>query len=321
MLDCCELGGFMFIQYLSDQALLEKIKQLVGEERKLNLEILHHLREVEDRKLFLARGYSSLFDYAVKELSYSQSAAYRRIQAMRLIKDLPEMEKKIAEGSINLTVVAQAQSFFKAEAKKNQAYSAAHKLKLLHQLENKSSREVEKVFVQLNPEIKAREKVRAISANQVELKIILDEKLKNQLNELRALLSHVNPNMSYQELIAYLAEVGLKKLDPRLREEKKRSQDNQRQATPAPEVKAKVKESLIKAERSRYISAELKSKIWKRDQGCCTYIDPKTKRKCASKYFIQIDHRIPFALGGPNIESNLRLLCAAHNQNRVFRES
>jgi len=40
-----------------------------GEERQINVLFLQHLQEREKRKLYLERGFSSLFDYAVKELA------------------------------------------------------------------------------------------------------------------------------------------------------------------------------------------------------------------------------------------------------------
>ena len=40
--------------------------------------------ELHRRRLYLALGCSSLFDYATRELGYSEAAAWRRIKAMRL---------------------------------------------------------------------------------------------------------------------------------------------------------------------------------------------------------------------------------------------
>jgi hypothetical protein len=57
-------------------------------------------------------AYPSLFEYAVKELKYSSSSAQRRIMSMRLLKEVPSLEKKIEEGALNLSTLAQAQSFF-----------------------------------------------------------------------------------------------------------------------------------------------------------------------------------------------------------------
>src|SRR5579863_1786593 len=98
------------LQNLSDHALLEKTRSLVKEEREITARILHHLREVERRKLFSDLGYPSLFAYAMGDLHYSESSAQRRISAMRLLKEIPELEGKIASGSLSLSVISQAQS-------------------------------------------------------------------------------------------------------------------------------------------------------------------------------------------------------------------
>ncbi|MDR3608925.1 MAG: hypothetical protein P4M08_16295, partial [Oligoflexia bacterium] len=95
----------MTIQKLSDDALLSQTKSLVREETRLTTEILHHLREIEARKLFCALGYSSLFEYAVKELGYSESAAQLRIDSMRLLRELPQVEAQVQSGELTLSVL------------------------------------------------------------------------------------------------------------------------------------------------------------------------------------------------------------------------
>ena len=67
---------------------------------------------------------------------------------------------------------------------------------------------------------------------------------------------------------------------------------------------------------SRSIPSSLRKYIWERDQGRCTYVHYETKRRCSSKYLLQIDHIQPFSLGGRTEKENLRLLCAGHNQYR-----
>src|SRR6476620_6168878 len=106
----------MKLHALSDKELLKSTKALVARERTLLTEILHHLREVERRRLFSELGRQSLFDYAVRELGYSEDQAYRRINAMRLLKEMPQIEGKIADGSLTLSSLSVAGSMFKAEA-------------------------------------------------------------------------------------------------------------------------------------------------------------------------------------------------------------
>jgi hypothetical protein len=75
------------ISGLSDRELLSRVKDLVSRERAVTLEILVHLIEVERRRLHLGLGYASMFDYCTRHLGYSSSAASRRIQAARCVRD------------------------------------------------------------------------------------------------------------------------------------------------------------------------------------------------------------------------------------------
>lgn len=105
------------ISQLSDRQLHHNIKQLVCDERKLLTIILKHLAEVQKRRLFCSYQCSSLFDYAVSFLGYSEGQAHRRITAMRLILEVPEVEKKIETGELSLTNAAEAQRFFRNEGR------------------------------------------------------------------------------------------------------------------------------------------------------------------------------------------------------------
>jgi len=66
----------------SNPTLILDLKELVSRERQLLTEVLHHLRKVEIRQIYLERVYSSLWAFATEELGYSESAAQRRIQIL-----------------------------------------------------------------------------------------------------------------------------------------------------------------------------------------------------------------------------------------------
>ena len=107
------------IKKLSDQNLLFQTKYLVQKERNITIQVLRHLSEIESRKLHLKRGFASLFDYAVRDLGYSHSAAYRRIKVMKLCREVPEIVSKLKTGSLNLTTVSKLQSYFEKQDKKS----------------------------------------------------------------------------------------------------------------------------------------------------------------------------------------------------------
>ena len=68
--------------------------------------------------------------------------------------------------------------------------------------------------------------------------------------------------------------------------------------------------------RSRYIPAVVRREVWRRDQGRCSYVDRHSGRRCGSRYRLELDHIVPFALGGGAEPSNLRLRCGAHHRLR-----
>ena len=68
--------------------------------------------------------------------------------------------------------------------------------------------------------------------------------------------------------------------------------------------------------RSRYIPTDVRREVWRRDRGCCSYVDQHSGRRCGSRYRLEIDHIVPFALGGATELFNLRLRCGAHHRLR-----
>ncbi|MGE3757085.1 MAG: HNH endonuclease [Pseudobdellovibrionaceae bacterium] len=322
------------LKKLTNSELVESTFKAIKEERRITVEVLHHFRELEHRKIFLEKGYPSLFAYIVKELGYSDSAAYRRIEAMRALKELPDIESKIEFGSVNLTTLAKVQTYFKAEKKDGNVISPSRKTELIESLENKSTREVEKVLLELRPQAVQEEIVRAITSEHTELKVVLNKELKGDLDQIKNLLSHKYPNMNYTDLIGVLAKNALQRLAPNLKkkradpenrktesqrnskaESKVTSQsDNQREATSSPKVNP---QNETYAKRSRYIPTAIKREVWVRDQGECTFKNHKTGQACGSKKFLDYDHIKPFSFGGESTAENLRLLCRGHNQLRA----
>ncbi len=202
---------------LNDQDLVEKIKSLAKEERRITQEVLEHLREVEARRLYAARGYGSLFEFCIKELGYSEGSAQRRISSMRLIKILPEAKEKLQEGGVSLSTLSQLQSFIrKEEAHREVKLSIEKKRGLLELIENKSQKECEREFVKISPEVaKLKETERQISVSLTEIKFMAGPDLVEKLKTLKNLTSHKNKSHSTAELIGIMADIALIKLVPK----------------------------------------------------------------------------------------------------------
>ena len=66
----------------------------------------------------------------------------------------------------------------------------------------------------------------------------------------------------------------------------------------------------------RPIPVRVKREVWQRDGGSCSYVDPHSGRRCGSRFLLEIDHVVPYALGGADEPGNLRLYCETHHRYR-----
>lgn len=304
----------MNLKNISDQDLLDKTENLVKRERELLSEVLHHLKEIERRRLFSQLGFKSLFDYATKKLGYGEDQAARRISAMRLLKELPEIESKICDGSLTLTNLSMAQSLFRQENKKvaqnldnektllkscsdnitakdtQKGFNKEQKLEFLSKIENKSKREAEKLVISYStqPEQLHTDRIRVVTENHVEIKFIAGSELQEKLEKVKGLLAHSHPNMNMAEAINLLCDMAIQRLDPAKKAEKK---------APAPDIK-------------RRITVQMRKQVWQQAQSKC--------QNCGSTHALQVDHIHPKSVGGSNGLANLRLLCRPCNQRAAI---
>jgi 5-methylcytosine-specific restriction endonuclease McrA len=311
------------VKKLTNKELLVEVQSLVGQEKRILVQVLKYLREIESRKLFLERGYSSLFAFCVEYLGYEESQAYRRITAARLVREIPEIEVKVEGGCLSLTALTQAQSFFRRQALNGATMDTEQKKEVLGLLENKSTRECEKELIKLCPEliIDKTERVRLLSEDLSEVRLVLKTETLEKLKKLRNIFSNRNQNMGLSDVIDILAADGLMKFDLSKKSFTKKRPFHR--PLSAPKVKkentnrgvevADINKSKQKSARPRSVPASLRKKVWARDMGKCTFMDALTGKKCESQFRIHIDHIKPWAMGGESTMKNLRLLCAQHN--------
>ena len=240
---------------LPDQVLLAHTRSLVLHEQALQLAVLDHLREIHARHLHLRLGFSSLFDYAVRELGYSEGAAWRRIKAMRLCSDTAGSRERLQDGSLSLSAAAQLQNTFDllqrtataatdcgsppeapkllpggtgpapeagasgagaaAPARPLPALDAAQRQELVAQASGKSTREVKQLLAGVAPEVaRPADRMRALGEGRWELKVVIDSACQGGIEQLRALLSHVDPHLTLGQLVERLVQDGLQRYDP-----------------------------------------------------------------------------------------------------------
>jgi len=104
--------------FSKDCDLIDRLISLSLEERRISVEIIDLLYEIEKRKAYSDLGHGSLFSFCVKELKYSESQAQIRIQTMYATKENPEIKEKIEAGKLSLTTVTQLQKHIRTQEKK-----------------------------------------------------------------------------------------------------------------------------------------------------------------------------------------------------------
>lgn len=135
------LAIHMFYLSLSNKELHQKTIAAAATEKNATVALLEFLQEVERRRLYAERGYPSLWMYVHRELHYSEAQTSERVGAMRLMARLPQVRERLEADQLSLTTAAKLASFAKKEK-----LAAEKTLELLHRIENKPKREVEKIL-------------------------------------------------------------------------------------------------------------------------------------------------------------------------------
>ena len=230
---------------LSDQRLLQRIKELSAVEQHLKVVVIDHLRELERRRLYLSLGFSSLFEYAVRELGYSDAAAWRRIKAMRLCVEVKGARGRIQDGTLTLNAAAELQHAFERQERKQggggrgaQAgarsdgaaadgatpiaepdaaplLGAAERESLVARAAGKSTRQVKEMLADVDPELAGpADRMRPLGAGRWELKAVIDDDCRSGLEQLKGLLSHVDPQMTVGQLLGRVVQEAVERHDP-----------------------------------------------------------------------------------------------------------
>ena len=320
---------------LSNEEVKESIIKLRSQERDCEVDLLHHLVEIEKRDLHLAWGYSSLFTYLVNSLGYSEACASRRVRVSRLITKYPEIPRMLRAGETNLTSLSLVSKVLEDYLGLGNS--------LLSQIANKPSREVEEIVQAFKPEgpklkefirpvkvmvSKAQDKA-GVSRNltnlfcnlqespkedevrsdapcnsevRFEVRCSLSKDVRHKLSQAQNLMVHkLKGDMALENVFNELLDCYLGK----------HSKD--RKVRKVTRVAKNVTAESISSSRREAIPAGIKREVVARDQYCCSY-QSEDGIKCCKTSNLEIDHITPVALGGDNSLSNLRLVCREHNQ-------
>jgi hypothetical protein len=316
---------------VTDQELLASLSNAVGVERKAMAEVIARLAEVDRRRLYLAEACSSLHAFCVQRLGYSENEAQKRIHVARLYQRLPQVLDELENGTIHLTglfVLAGHLTESNADA-------------LLAEARRKTRREIDAILARwfpqpdvltsitplsrpandispaipgngtssttagsaatLLPATVPRPRLEPLSAKSYRVEFTASATLHDKIEQARNMLGHALPNGD-------LAQLFERALDALLAAETKR-----RLGAAKPRRQRALKPG------SRHVPVEVARAVWQRDGSQCTFTDAEGRR-CTERRYLELEHREPFARGGPASVDNLCLLCAPHNALRAREE-
>lgn len=324
-----DMTTIIHVAHLSNEELLAEIKSLAARERHATAALVASLTELDERRLYLGEGYSSLFTYCTQALHLSEHAAYGRIEAARAARRFGLILELLADGAVTLTTICLLAPHLTAE----------NHIAVLESARHKSKRDVEYLVAALRPKPAVPSSVRKLPAARVsdvpgarpqaaeplrlkpcpeavpervpaqsrrvavvapiapaqyKVQITVSADTYEKLRRAQDLLRHTIPNGDPAVIFDRALTLLLTSLEKTKLAAVTRTQ--------APRAAAKP---------SRHIPAAVRRDVWKRDGGQCAFIG--RDGRCTERGFLEFHHVTPYATGGPTTVENLQLRCRAHN--------
>src|SRR3972149_1006077 len=129
------------LQSISDDDLLRRLTELVQQSRRVEAELIAHIDEVDDRRLFAREACSSMFSYSIEVLHLSEPEAYLRITVARAARKHPMLLTMLADGRLHLSGIALLAPHLTEENSEVVLTRAAHR----------SKRQIEELVAELAP--------------------------------------------------------------------------------------------------------------------------------------------------------------------------
>jgi len=238
-------------------------------------QLLADLAEFDARRLQMPVGYPSLFAYCVGHLGMTEDVAGQRIQAARAAREFPLLFDAVAQGALHLSAV---------------------RLLAPHLTRENAPEFVKVASVPPAPcaPVAAPARVTPLAPQRYALQVTLDQDAHDFLRHAQDLMGRGTPGSEVGAVLKRALELYMRHL------EQKRFA-----ATDHPGRSRRSNDP-------RRIPAEVRRRVWQRDQGRCTFRSDAGHR-CEATSHLEFDHVEPVARGGGSTPSNLRPRCRAHN--------
>src|SRR5882724_3768100 len=117
------------LQSIPDDELLHRLTELMGRSRRCEADIVAHIAEVDERRLYAREAFPSMFAYCMDVLHLSEAEAYLRIAAARASREHPVLLTMLGDGRLHLTAIDKLAPHLTGENRDRLLERATHKSK------------------------------------------------------------------------------------------------------------------------------------------------------------------------------------------------
>jgi hypothetical protein len=276
---------------LSDDELVERVKELADCERRASVALIRCLIEFDARELYLREGCSSLYTYCTQVLHLSEASAYNRIEAARAARRHPQVLDMLETGDLTLTAVRLLAPHLTVENCVDLLAAARHRSKF----------EIQELIASTVPGAACSTPgdailVTPLGADSCRLHVTLTRETYEKLLRAQRLLRHTHPNGNVGAILDRALTLLIDHLERRR---------FACVASPRPTAHDR-------AASGRHIPAAVRRDVWQRDEGRCAFVG--RVGRCRETAFLEFHHVAPYAAGGAATSDNIQLRCRAHNQ-------
>jgi hypothetical protein len=135
------MNSHVALASLRNPELLARTREIVKTSCHVEADLLLHLGEIDERKLYLEQAFPSMFAFCVSDLRFSEDAAYNRILVARAARRLPAIIEAIRSRQVHLFGLRLLVPHLTEE----------NHVEVLAEAAGKSKREVELLVARLSP--------------------------------------------------------------------------------------------------------------------------------------------------------------------------
>ena len=315
---------------ISDEDLLRRLADILKELRRVEVQLVAHIGEVDRRRLYAVEASSSMFVYCTEVLHLSSAEAYLRLTVARAARKHPVLLSMLEDGLLHLSGIA----------KLAPVLTEANREELLARATHRTKKKIEELVAEVAPKPDVPSTMRKLPARReaptptpaptpifelrpgvvepptpptpapvvAPMKPAVVEPLAPSrygvrftasaaLHEKLERLSALMPGVDLASVVEVAVTEKLERLEAKRFGKTKKPRKTIEEADTLPG--------------SRYISAPVRRFVFERDGGQCTY--RRNGRRCTAREGIEYHHDDPYGRGGDRTPENIRLMCKAHN--------